>query len=305
MAWLKSIPILSQILLAQSAGMPFADALPILQNGIVACVVVGAVSAFLGVYVILRRMVFVSAALSQVSALGVAFAFLAGHLLGVSLGGGVHHAMPLLFSGFAASVLAIQASEKKITRESLLGIGYILPAALTLLVLDKIAGETHEIDNIPFGNTVFVSGWLLLFLLLTTLTVLVIHLLFYKEFVFVAFDPDSAVAGGLRRALYNQLFFLTLAITISVSISTVGTLPVFGFMVMPAAASLLLTDRLKRALLLSVGFGGASALIGFYLSFLYSLPTGPAMLVICGLWLIPGILSRVTGKMRVQRTSHA
>ncbi|MCI0526444.1 MAG: metal ABC transporter permease, partial [Nitrospira sp.] len=123
-----------------------------------------------------------------------------------------------------------------------------------------------------------------------------IHILFYKEFVFVAFDPDSARAGGLKTALYNQLFFLTVAITISVSISAVGALPVFGFMVMPAVAALMLTDYLKRAFVLSLGFGGVSALAGFYLSFLYSLPTGPAMLATCGLWLIPGILRKVMGK---------
>lgn len=296
MEFLKSIPILSQILLAENAGMTFLEALPILKNGVLACLMAAAVNAFLGIYILVRRMVFVSAALSQVSALGVAFAFLAGALLGIQLGEGVHHAMPLIFAGLAASFLAIQTSEKRITRESLLGIGYVLPAGLVLLILDKIAGETHEIDNILFGNTVFVPTGLLLFLLLTAVAVVVIHLFLYKEFVFVAFDPDSARAGGLRTVLYNQIFFLTIAITISVSISAVGALPVFGFMVMPAAAALMLTDYLKRAFVLSMVFGVTSALVGFYVSFLYSLPTGPAMLATCGLWLIPGALKRVMGR---------
>jgi zinc transport system permease protein len=289
----KSIPIVSQILLAENAGMTFLDALPILKNGILACLLASVVSAFLGIYVLVRRMVFVSAALSQVSALGVAFAFLGGSLLGLDLGEGIHHTMPLIFAGLAASFLAVQTSEKKITRESLLGIGYVLPAGLVLLILDKMAGETHEIDNILFGNTVFVPTGLLIFLLLTVIAVLLIHLIFYKEFVFVAFDPDSARAGGLSTVLYNQIFFLTVAVTISVSISAIGALPVFGFMVMPAAAALMLTDYLKRAFLLSIGFGAASALIGFYLSFLYSLPTGPAMLATCAVWLIPGTLQRI------------
>jgi zinc transport system permease protein len=293
---LKSIPILSQILLAENAGMTFLEAIPILKNGILACLLTAAISAFLGIYVIVRRMVFVSAALSQVSALGVASAFLIGSLLGVDLGEGVHHAMPLIFSGLVAGFLAVQTSEKRVTRESLLGIGYVLPAGLVLLVLDKIAGETHEIDNILFGNTVFVPTGLLFFLLLTIVVVLAIQLLFYKEFIFVAFDPDSARAGGLRTVFYNQIFFLTIAITISVSINAVGALPVFGFMVMPAAAALMLSDHIKKAFMLSVAFGVVSALVGFYLSFLYSLPTGPAMLVMCGLCLIPGVVRRVLGK---------
>ncbi|MFQ5779627.1 MAG: metal ABC transporter permease [Nitrospiria bacterium] len=294
MEWLKGIPIISHLLLAENAGMTFLEAIPILQNGILACLLTALMSAFLGVYVIVKRIVFASAALSQISALGVAFAFLAGTFLGSDLGEGVHHTMPLLFSGVAAGFLALQTGEKKITREGLLGIGYIVPSGLVLLILDKIAGETHEIDDILFGNTVFVPTWQIFFLLLTALVVLAIHLIFYKEFIFVAFDPDSARAAGLRTVLLNQIFFLTIAVTISVSISAVGALPVFGFMVIPAAGALMLTDRLKTAFFLSVSFGVLSALAGFYLSFLYSLPTGPAMLGTAAFFLIPGMFRRVS-----------
>lgn len=289
---IRSIPILSHILLAENGGMTFLEALPILQNGILGCFVTGVVSAYLGVYMILRRMVFVSAALSQVSALGLAFAFLMGALLGMETGEMVHHAIPLVFTGLAALLLAYQSSEKRMTRESLLGIGYALPAGLVLLILDKISGETHEIDNILFGNSVFVSSGQLLFLVGTVVVVLGIHLIFYKLFIFTAYDPDTARAAGLPTRLYNQLFFLTVALTISVSISSIGALPVFGLMVMPSASSLMLTQRLKSAFLLSVFFGGMSALIGFYLSFLYDLPTGAAILATSGLWLIFGIFKR-------------
>ena len=296
MEFLKSIPILSQFLLAENSGITFLEALPLLTNGILASFLAAAISAFLGIYVIVRRMVFVSAALSQVSALGTALAFLGGYLLGHNLGEVVNHTMPILFSGLAAIFLASQTGEKRITRESLLGIGYILPAGLVLLILDMIAGETHEIDNILFGNTVFVAPGHLYFLLLTAVVVISIHLILFKEFVFVAFDPDSARAGGLRTALYNQIFFLTMSATISVSIQTVGALPVFGFMVMPAAAALMLTERIKKAFLLSVAFSIAASMLGFYLSFIYALPTGPAMLVTCGLFLIPGVLLRLIRK---------
>jgi len=291
-AVLKSIPLLSQILLAENAGMTFLEALPILQNGILSCLVTGMVSAYLGVYMILRRMVFVSAALSQVSALGLSFAFLIGSLLGLEASEMVHHAIPLLFTSLAALLLAYQSSEKRMTRESLLGIGYALPAGLVLLILDKISGETHDIDNILFGNSVFVSSGQLLFLVVTVAVVLGIHLVFYKGFVFTAYDPDTAKAAGLPTRLYNQLFFLSVALTISVSISSIGALPVFGLMVMPAASSLMLTQRLRSAFLLSVCFGGLSALIGFYLSFLYDLPTGAAILATSGLWLMAGIFKK-------------
>jgi zinc transport system permease protein len=293
--FLRSIPLLSRILLVESEGMAFLDALPILQNGIVASLLVALLSAFLGVYVILKRMVFISAALSQISSLGVAVAFLITGLLG-------HHAgevrsgflsgpglTALLFACCAAGLLARQMSEKKITRESILGIGYVLPTGLILLILDALRAEAHEIENILFGNTVFVPSGQLLVLALTAASVMLVHLLLYKEFIFISLDPETAQASGLRTGLLNQLLFLTIALTISVSIMSVGALPVFAFMVIPASAALLLTNHLKGAFLLSVGFGVSAALVGFYLSFLFSLPTGPTMLSTAALFLLPGV----------------
>src|SRR2546428_14159554 len=76
MDFVRSIPFLSNLFLVERNGMTFLEALPILQNGILAGLLVALVSAFLGVYVILKRIVFVSAAISQISSLGVACAFL-------------------------------------------------------------------------------------------------------------------------------------------------------------------------------------------------------------------------------------
>ncbi len=301
----RSIPLLSSLLLIERNGMTFLDALPILQNGILAGLLVALVSAFLGVYVILKRIVFVSAAISQISSLGVACAFLVAVLFG-------HHASEVksqflsgpgltsvVFACVAALMLARQVSEKRITRESILGIGYLLPAGLTLLILDVLSAEAHAIEDILFGNSVFVSVEQLRVQAVTAVAVLLIHMLLYKEFIFTSLDPETATACGMRTRLYNRVLLLTMAFTISVSIMSIGALPVFAFMVIPASAALTLTERLGRAFLLSVAFGVSSALVGFYLSFVFSLPTGPAMLTTAGLFLIPGAVRALWQRWRL------
>ncbi|MFY9288074.1 MAG: metal ABC transporter permease, partial [Alphaproteobacteria bacterium] len=167
-----------------------------------------------------------------------------------------------------------------------------LPAGLVFLILDKLAAETHDIENILFGNVIFVPERHLWLLAGTLIGVFAIHFLLYKRFVYISFDPETAQATGSNVRLLNQLLFVTLAFTISVSIAAIGALPVFSFLVIPAASALMLTDRLKIAFLLSMIFGVLSALVGFYLSFIYSLPTGPAMIGAAGVCLIPGIIGR-------------
>jgi zinc transport system permease protein len=296
---LRSIPILSHLLLAESHGMSFLDALPIVQNGLLASCLTAVVCSFLGIYILLKRMVFVSAALTQFSALGIALAliltefFLPQGPLAASTHSAhdtdlLSNAAALLFACLVASGLAVHTQERRITRESLLGIGYVLPAGLSLVILDRVTTHPGLIEGVLFGNAVFVTSQQLLMLALACTGVLCLHGLLYKEFVFTSFDPETAKASGLRTLLLNQLLFFTLAVSTSVAIGCIGALPVFAFMVIPAAAALLLVSRLPPAFLLAMGIGVTSALAGFYLSFLFALPTGPTMIATAGLFLVPG-----------------
>ena len=287
--------------------MSFWEALPILKNGILACLITALVCSFLGVYVILKRVVFMTVAISQASSLGIAVALLLGLWLDIHIGeGGTMEptlavvALPIffaiLFACAAASLLVSVHTEKRLTRESLLGIAYAIPAALTLLLLDRIGGATYDINNLLFGNAVFISSGQLIFLAFSGAVVLLIHGVLYKEFIFVSFDYETAKACGMRTLLFNQILFYSMAVMISVSIISVGILPVFSFMVIPAAAALLLTQSLKQTFMLATCFGGIAALAGFYLSFKFSLPTGPAMIAVASLLFIPGIIRRILTK---------
>jgi len=287
--------------------MSIWEALPILQNGIIASLIAALVCSFLGVYVILKRIVFMTAAISQISSLGIATALLLQVLLWGEIAMNDHSEsqtlatlfpiiIAILFACSAALLMASQPTEKKLTRESILGIAYIIPAALALLILDSIGGAMHDINNLLFGNTVFVPPAQVTLLAIIAAIVLFVHGLFYKEFVFVAFDPETSMACGMRTLLLNQLLFGSLALMISVSISSIGVMPVFAFMVIPPAAALLLTSTLKHAFILSTIFGGISALVGFYLSFQFSLPTGPSMIAVASLLFVPGLIKKMLGR---------
>lgn len=280
--------------------MSIWEALPILQNGLAACVITALVCSFLGVYVVLKRVVFVTAALSQTASLGIAGAM----FLGVVIGGtGPDHIGPVwpivaavVASCGLAAVLAFQHAERRLTRESLLGVGYIVPSGIALLLLDYVGGATHDIENLLFGNAVFVSTAQVLVLAVVAAAVLSLHALLYKEFVFVAFDLETAKASGMQTAALNQALFASIALTIAVAISSVGALPVFAFMVIPSAAALLLTKRLVHTFVLSVGIGVAAALVGFYASFQWRLPTGPAMISVAAAFLVPAALVNRRGR---------
>ena len=106
---------------------------------------------------------------------------------------------------------------------------------------------------------------------------LAFHQVFRKDFVFVSFDGEMARTLGYRTWLWDLLLFETFAIASSVATRSIGALPVFGFMVLPPAAALLLGRRLWQVFALSVAFALVSTGVGYFVSWHWMLPTGASM----------------------------
>ena len=93
---------------------------------------------------------------------------------------------------------------------------------------------------------------------------------------------------GLLR--WEVLGNVAAAVVISAATRAIGALPVFAFTVIPAAAALLITERLNRTALLAVSFGACAAVAGYYASWVYQLPTGACMVCVAALFLVPGLI---------------
>ncbi len=257
-----------------------------------------ALLSYLGVFVVLRRMVFVSAALSEISGVGVATAFYVGSLAGVDPH--VHGAIPfylepvlfsLAFACLAAYLFSLRPGHRKLAPETIVGLGYIVASALVLAILNspRIAQEAHAVGDILFGNAVTVPPAQILALVGAGAAAVSAHALLFKELLFVSYDPETASVQGVRTFRYELLLNVIIAVVISVATRAVGALPVFAFTIIPAAAALMLTENIRATIPLAVLFGVVSAAAGYYVSWVEQLPTGATMVVVGSLFLLPGL----------------
>ncbi len=269
------------------------------REPMIAGVLAGAILGYIGVFVVLKRMVFVSAALSEISGVGVAFAFWLGAVLGINPH--EHGRVPLLleptwfslvFACAAAALFSLQPRHRKLATETIVGLGYIIASALVLTILNspRIAQEAHAIGDILFGNAVIVPRAEIDALLGAAVLAVVGHVLFFKELLFVSYDRETAIVQGIGVFRYELLLNLLTAIVISVATRAVGALPVFAFTVIPAAAALMIAERMRFTIALSVAFGVVSAAVGYYVSWVEQLPTGATMVVVAALFLVPGLV---------------
>lgn len=271
-------------------------------NAISASILLGAVCGFLGIYVVLHRIVFVSAAMSQVSSLGVMLAFL---LVSIEALHPAHHSediLPLLLAFILTGAFAIamakhtqaRISDRSKSIESLIGVVYLASTAGLLLVGDRVAQGPHDVSNILFGNAVSVDTTHLLVLGFVCLPVFFIHIWLRKDILFISFDPTMAATLNYPVRTLRIFLLVSIGIVISVGTRTIGALPVFSFSVIPAMTTLLLFEGLSISFAMATIFGATSAFLGYLFSFLFSFPTGASMTAAAsGILLIAKIISLV------------
>ncbi len=247
----------------------------------------GAVCGFLGVYVVLRRIVFVSAALTQISSFGVGLAFyLEAYSIGVFASLFDPFILSLLLTCLAAVFFSSKRDFSRISTEGVIAFGFLLASGAVVIIGDRITKGAHDIANILFGSAVVVDPSDVLIIPSVALAVFIIHLIYYKDFVFVSFDTETAKLFKYPVRLLNTGLLITIAVVVAVSTRALGALPVFALLALPALSSLLITENLKLVFILSIVIGILSATLGYFFSFIFSLPTGASMTVCAAIFFL-------------------
>jgi zinc transport system permease protein len=251
-----------------------------MRNVLIGTALVGALCAYLGVFVVLRRAVFVGAALAQTSSLGVAMSYFACGILGTWLGRDIHIApqpVALLLTLAVSALMAVQQRERRLPRETVVGVIYVAASALAILVVAMSAHVHAEVLNLLFGNVLAISTGAVIGMSVLAVLVGVMHLAAHRFLVFTSFDPVMATAVGLRAWWWNLGLFLVIGLVISVSINVAGALVVFGLLVIPPSIALVLGVPLRWLFLVSTLMGIAVCLGGVTISYVADWPTGPTI----------------------------
>jgi zinc transport system permease protein len=267
---------------------------------VVAAGIAAGLCGFLGFFVILRRLAFVTAALGQVSLLGVAAGFLLGDLLGHDPHGPTPlHLDPvvlaLTLTAVVAAGLAYTSRLSRPPTESVVALAYLTASAFGLLVLSVQPSEEHEFKHLMVGSLIGMEQEHLVELCVVAFVTLVAQVLFFKDFLFVSFDREMALT--LRLPVRSLELGLNVLIGLSVAVATraIGSLPVFGFLVLPAGAALALSSSIPVTLILSVVGALVAAAVGLYLSLRHDLPTGAAMVACAAVyWPVVALIRALT-----------
>lgn len=270
----------------------FLAAREIWEVPLAASVVAGALLGFLGVFVVLRRTVFVSAALTQLSTLGLVATLLVEERVHIETEHASEQlAVAMVFSIIGALVLGAFRA-RRLPAEASVGGAWVAASAFVVLGTSRLVHAAHDLGGMVFGNAVAVAPSELVMIAAVAALCTGVHTAFAKELAFTSFDPETARALGMRVPLWDALLFLTIGVAIPPAARALGALPVFAFLTLPAAGALLLRVGFRPAFALAAAFGVLAATAGYVLSWIWELPTGATMVALAAALAVPGALWR-------------
>jgi ABC-type Mn2+/Zn2+ transport system permease subunit len=150
---------------------------------------------------------------------------------------------------------------------------------LGVALISSIQTYAVDLSHILFGNVLGVSSLDLLLTAGLGLLILLTVILLYKPFLIISFDPVLAATLRLPAELLRNLMLILLAITIVVSLQTVGVGLAAAMLVTPAATAYLLTRRLAPMMIVSAMLGALSSVVGLYISYYFNIVSGSAIVL--------------------------
>lgn len=242
-----------------------------MRNALIAAITISIISAVIGAYVVLQDLSFIGDALAHASFPGVVIAFLLK--LDLTLGGA-------LFGIATALGIGYVTRRSKVSLDTAIGVLFAGTFAFGVLLLSARKSYTQDLFGLLLGDVLAIAPRDLWIIGAMGLLVCGTIAALYKELVLMTFDPTAAEVQGLPTGLLHYLLLSLLAITVVVSIQTVGIVLVVALLVTPAATAFMVVRRFHHLMVWGSLQGTFASIAGIYLSFYLNVASGASIVVV-------------------------
>ncbi|MEB3228202.1 MAG: metal ABC transporter permease [Synechocystis sp.] len=255
-----------------------------MQNALMASCLVSIACGLIGSFIVINRMVFISGGIAHAAygGIGLGYYFQFNPLWGA-----------IAFSLGISLAMGWVARNFQQRSDTIIGVMWAFGMAIGVMLIDATQGYKADVSSYLFGSILTVPRQDLWMMAGLDGLIIVVLLLFYKEFLAISFDPIYATTRNLPvDALYLALVAL-ISLTVVMVMQLVGLIMVIALLTIPAAiagqyvrdvpqmmgvATLLSFIFCSLGLALSYGFNlssGATIILVASVSYLLSLGIKP------------------------------
>jgi zinc/manganese transport system permease protein len=260
-----------------------------MRRALVGCLALSLGAPPIGVFLMLRRMSLMGDAMSHAILPGAAMGYLlAGlSLFAMSLGG--------FAAGLAVALSAGLVAHSTVLREDAsLAAFYLVSLALGVLIV-SVRGSNIDLLHVLFGTVLALDDHaLLLVASISTLSLLVLAVI-YRPLVLECFDPQFLRSTSDFSSPTHFTFLVLVVLNLVSGFQALGTLMAVGIMLLPAVTARFWADDVSGLILIAILSAFAASLFGLLLSYYANVPTGPAIILLAGIFYLLSVLVGAKG----------
>jgi zinc transport system permease protein len=241
-----------------------------MRNALVAGLLVSIACGIIGTFVVLNRIVFISAGIAHAAYGGIGL----GYFLGFNpMAGAI---------GFSLAAALGMGAVERTTRQhadTLIGVMWAIGMAVGVLLIDMTEGYKTDLMSYLFGSILAVPTAELAVMLALDVVIVTLAALFHKELMAMSFDETFATVRNVPvNAMYIVLVCL-IALTVVLLMRVVGLILVIALLTMPAAISGMFVRDLRRMMGVAAGLGMVFTSVGLWISYTYNLSSGATIIL--------------------------
>ena len=263
-----------------------------MQNALIAGLLASVICGILGTLVVVNRLVFLSGGIAHAAYGGIGMAFFFGwpFLIGT-----------LSFTLVMALFMAAITLKAKHRSDTIIGVIWALGMASGIILIDLTPGYNVDLMSYLFGSILSVPDsdmWLMIGI---GAIIIFVVTYFYNDYMALSYDEEFAQIRGVHvKSLYFLLIGM-LAVSIVLIIQVVGLILVIALLTIPPYIAENYSKSLFMMMIFSSVLGILFSLTGLWLSYVYNLTSGAAIILVAGAgFLFSFVIERVVSKISRQ-----
>ena len=241
-----------------------------MQRALIAAVLVSIACGIVGTYVVIKRIVSLSGAISHAAFGGVGL----GYFLGVNP---ILAAIP--FSIISAIGIAAIRERVKVSEDTAIGILWSVGMAIGIIFINLTPGYAPDLFSYLFGSILTINNSDLYIMIILDLIIIATVFLFQREFLAISFDEEFSKVLGVPAEFIYILLLSLVALSVVVLIKVVGVILIIALLSIPAAISKQFTYNIKNVMLFSVIIGIILTITGLLLSYIFNIASGATIVL--------------------------
>lgn len=239
------------------------------QNALLGAFLASIVCAFVGTYIVARRLVFISGGITHASFGGIGIGVYMGFNPVVSA---------MVFSVLSAFGIQWMSRRGNVREDSAIAMFWTLGMSIGILCSFLTPGFAADLPSFLFGSILTITSADLVLLGIVTATVMVTFLVLYRPILSISFDPIFARSRHLPVDFIEYLMVGLIAITIVSTLRIVGVVLALSLLTVPQMTANLFTFSFRSIILWSMVIGWIDSLAGLFMSYWLNVPSGAAII---------------------------